>query len=141
MTNTNFSLNTRTVGVIIMPDVAETTLKETKQKLEEQGLQLTFISDKIYHIGDITLDATFDTVHSVLFDSLIVISGEKPLPAPAIENLEIAYKHKKAIGFGTDSVNIFDSLSFSQNDPGITDIEQDFDGFLNNVKGHRVWER
>src|SRR5699024_12111917 len=100
-----------------------------------------FISDKIYHIGDITLAAPFDTVHSVLFDSLIVNSGEKPLPAPAIENLEMAYKHKKAIGFGTDSVNIFDSLSFSQNDPGITDIEEDFDGFLNDVKGHRVWER
>lgn len=37
MMNTNFSLNTRTVGVIIMPDVAEKTLKETKEKLEKQG--------------------------------------------------------------------------------------------------------
>lgn len=141
MMNTNFSLNTRTVGVIIMPDVAEKTLKETKEKLEKQGLQPMFISDKIYHIGDMTLDATFDTVHAVLFDSLIVISGEQPLPAPAIENLEIAYKHKKAIGFGTDSVNIFDSLSFTKDDAGVTDIEQDFDGFLNDVKAHRVWAR
>lgn len=99
MMNTNFSLNTRTVGVIIMPDVAEKTLKETKEKLEKQGLQPMFISDKIYHIGDMTLDATFDTVHAVLFDSLIVISGEQPLPAPAIENLEIAYKHKKSNWF------------------------------------------
>lgn len=140
MTNTNFSLNTRTVGVIVMPDVAEETLKEAKEKLEKQGLQPMFISDKIYHIGNITLDATFDTVHAVLFDSLIV-SGEQPLPAPAIENLEIAYKHKKAIGFGTDSVNIFDSLSFTKDNLGVTDIEQNFDGFLNDVKGHRVWDR
>src|SRR5699024_4198693 len=103
MMNTNYSLNTRTVGVIVMPDVAEETLTETKSRLEEKGLQPTFISDNIYKIGSTTLDATFDTVHSVLFDSMIVISGKHALPAPAIENLEIAYKHKKAIGFGTDS--------------------------------------
>lgn len=141
MTNTNFSLNTRTVGVIVMPDVPEETLKDAQEKLEQQGLQPMFISDKIYRIGDITLDATFDTVHAVLFDSLIVISGQQPLPAPAVENLEIAFKHKKAIGFGTDSANIFDSLSFSENDDGVTDIEQNFDGFLADVKGHRVWSR
>lgn len=141
MVNTNYSLNTRTIGVIVMPDVAEKTLKEAKTKLEDKGLQPTFISDKIYKIGDTMLDATFDTVHSVLFDSMIVISGQKPLPAPAIENLEIAYKHKKAIGFGTDSANIFDSLSFSENDKGVTDIEKDLDGYLEDVRHHRVWDR
>ncbi|MCG7333232.1 catalase [Salinicoccus roseus] len=141
MENTEFSLETRTVGVMITPDVAEQTLKETKSKLEEQGLQVTFISDKIYKIGDITLDETFDTVHCVLFDSMILLKGEEKPPAPVIENLEIAYKHKKAIGYGIDSGDIFDMLSFTKEDKGVADIEQDLDGFLEAVKGHRVWDR
>ena len=141
MENTEFSLETRTVGVMLTPDVAEQTLKETKSKLEEQGLQVTFISDKIYKIGDITLDETFDTVHCVLFDSMILLKGEEKPPAPVIENLEIAYKHKKAIGYGIDSGDIFDMLSFTKEDKGVADIEQDLDGFLEAVKGHRVWDR
>ncbi|MBY8909376.1 catalase [Salinicoccus roseus] len=141
MENTEFSLETRTVGVMLTPDVAEQTLKETKSKLEEQGLQVTFISDKIYKIGDITLDETFDTVHCVLFDSMILLKGEEKPPAPVIENLEIAYKHKKAIGYGIDSGDIFDMLSFTKEDKGVADIEQDLDGFLAAVKGHRVWDR
>ena len=141
MENTEFSLETRTVGVMLTPDVAEQTLKETKSKLEEQGLQVTFISDKIYKIGDITLDETFDTVHCVLFDSMILLKGEEKPPAPVIENLEIAYKHKKAIGYGIDSGDIFDMLSFTKDDKGVADIEKDLDGFLEAVKGHRVWDR
>src|SRR5699024_9678357 len=100
-----------------------------------------FISDYIYKIGITTLDATFDTVHSVLFDSMIVISGKQALPAPAIENLEIAYKHKKAIGFGTDSASIIDSLSFSEDAKGVTDIEKDLDSHPENVNHHRIWDR
>ncbi len=141
MENTEFSLETRTVGVMLTPDVAEQTLKETKSKLEEQGLQVTFISDKIYKIGEITLDETFDTVHCVLFDSMILLKGEEKPPAPVIENLEIAYKHKKAIGYGIDSGDIFDMLSFTKDDKGVADIEKDLDGFLEAVKGHRVWDR
>ncbi|MFA7744476.1 catalase [Salinicoccus roseus] len=141
MENTEFSLETRTVGVMLTPDVAEQTLKETKSKLEEQGLQVTFISDKIYKIGDITLDETFDTVHCVLFDSMILLKGEEKPPAPVIENLEIAYKHKKAIGYGINSGDIFDMLSFTKDDKGVADIEKDLDGFLEAVKGHRVWDR
>lgn len=141
MENTNFSLETRTVGVMLTSDVAEQTLKETKSKLEEKGLQVTFISDKMYRIGDIIVDETFDTVHCVLFDSMILLKGEEQPPAPVIENLEIAYKHKKAIGYGIDSGDIFDMLSFTKNDKGVADIEQDLDGFLEAVKGHRVWDR
>src|SRR5699024_93176 len=36
MENTTFALDTRTVAVMIMPDIAEETLKETKSKLEEK---------------------------------------------------------------------------------------------------------
>lgn len=139
MMNTNFSLNTRTVGVIITPDVTEDTLKETRTKLEEKGLQVKFISDKIYTIGGTTIDETLDTVHSVLFDSIIIISGEEDLQAPIIEQLEIAFKHKKAIGFGGNPS--FANLSFSENDKGVSNIETELDSFLEDVKNHRVWDR
>lgn len=139
MMNTKHSLNTRTVEVIVTPDVLEDTLKDTKSKLEEKGLQVKFVSDKIHTIGNTTLDETFDTVHSVLFDSVIIMTGESEVPAPAIEQLEIAFKHKKAIGFGGDVS--FDELSFSQDDKGVSNIETDLDGFLEDVKGHRVWDR
>lgn len=139
MMNTNFSLKTRTAGVIVTPDVTEDTLKDLKSKLEDKGMQVKFISDKIHKIGNMTLDETFDTVHSVLFDSMIVITGESELPAPAIEQLEIAYKHKKAIGFGGNVS--FDQLSFSDGDKGVSSIETDMDIFLEDVKNHRVWDR
>lgn len=139
MMNTNFSLNTRTVGVIVMPEVKEETLIETRRKLEDKGLQVSFISDKIYKIGDTMIDDTLDTVHSVLFDSIIVIRGDEELQAPIIEQLEIAFKHKKAIGFGGNPS--FDKLSFSENDKGVTNIETDLDTFLEDVKNHRVWDR
>ncbi len=139
MMNTKFSLNTRTVGVIITPDVTEDTLKETRSKLEEKGLQVKFISDKIYTIGSTTIDETLDTVHSVLFDSMIVISGEEDLQPPVIEQLEIAFKHKKAIGFGGNVS--FAKLSFSEKDKGVSNIETELDNFLEDVKNHRVWDR
>ncbi len=139
MMNTNFRLATRTVGVIVTPDVTEDTLKDTSSKLEEKGMQVKFISDKIHKIGNTTLDETFDTVHSVLFDSMIVITGESELPAPAIEQLEIAYKHKKAIGFGGQVS--FDKLSFDEGKKGVSNIETDLDIFLDDVKHHRVWDR
>lgn len=139
MMNTNFSLNTRTVGVIITPDVTEDTLDETRSKLEDKGLQVKFISDKIYTIGKTTIDETHDTVHSVLFDSMIVISGEEDLQPPVIEQLEIAFKHKKAIGFGGNPS--FGTLSFSEEDKGVSNIETELDQFLDDVKNHRVWER
>ena len=139
MMNTNFSLKTRTVGVIVTPDVTEDTLDETRSKLEDNGLQVKFISDKMHRIGNTILDETFDTVHSVLFDSMIIMTGESELPAPAIEQLEIAYKHKKAIGFGGNVS--FDKLSFSDGEKGISNIETDLDIFLDDVKHHRVWER
>ncbi|SOC45232.1 catalase [Salinicoccus kekensis] len=139
MMNTDFLLKTRTVGVIVTPDVTEDTLDETRSKLEDKGLQVKFISDKMHKIGNTVLDETFDTVHSVLFDSMIVITGESELPAPAIEQLEIAYKHKKAIGFGGNVS--FDKLSFSDGEKGVSNIETDLDIFLDDVKHHRVWDR
>jgi catalase len=72
---------------------------------------------------------------------MILLKGEEKPPAPVIENLEIAYKHKKAIGYGIDSGDIFDMLSFTKDDKGVADIEKDLDGFLEAVKGHRVWDR
>lgn len=139
MMNTNFSLKTRTVGVIVTPDITEDTLNETRNKLEDKGLQVKFISDKIYTIGNTTIDETLDTVHSVLFDSMIVISGEEDLQPPVIEQLEIAFKHKKAIGFGGNPS--FGKLSFSENDKGVSNIEKELDTFLEDVKNHRVWDR
>lgn len=141
MENTTSSLDTRTVGVMIMPDIAEETLKETKSKLEEKGLQPSFIADKIYKVGDLQIDETFDTVHSVLFDSVIALKGKGQLPKEAVENLEIAFKHKKAIGYGSLSGNIFEPLSFNENDKGVSNIEADFNDFLNDVASHRIWDR
>ncbi len=78
-------------------------------------------------------------MHSVLFDSIIIISGEEDLQAPIIEQLEIAFKHKKAIGFGGNPS--FANLSFSENDKGVSNIETELDSFLEDVKNHRVWDR
>lgn len=141
MTNHPASLETRTLGVMITPDVAEATLKETKDKFEKHGMDVSFISDKIHSIGDVMVEETFDTVHSVLFDAVVVLKGKEALQPEAIENLAIAFKHKKAIGYGVDEGDISDVLPFSLEAKGVTDIEKNVDQFLKDVKAHRVWNR
>src|SRR5699024_2066493 len=44
MMNTNFSLNTRTVGVIITPDVTEDTLDETRRDRKSTRLNSSHVS-------------------------------------------------------------------------------------------------
>ncbi|TVT27300.1 catalase [Salinicoccus cyprini] len=141
MSNTPASLETRTIGVMITPDVAEQTLKETKEKFEKHGIEVSFIGDKIHSIGDVRVEETFDTVHSVLFDAVVVLKGKAQLQPEAIENLAIAFKHKKAIGYGIDEGDISDALQFSLEAKGVTDIEKDVDQFLEDVKAHRIWDR
>ncbi|MFC3418911.1 catalase [Salinicoccus hispanicus] len=141
MKNTPASLETRTIGVMITPDVAEKTLKETKDKFEKHGIDVSFISDKIQSVGDVRVEETFDTVHSVLFDAVVVLKGKEPLQPEAIENLAIAFKHKKAIGYGVDEGNISEVLPFPMDAKGVTNIEKNVDQFLQDVKGHRIWDR
>ncbi|MCG1009834.1 catalase [Salinicoccus sp. ID82-1] len=141
MSNTPASLETRTIGVMITPDVAEQTLKETKEKFEKHGIEVSFIGDKIHSIGDVRVEETFDTVHSVLFDAVVVLKGKAQLQPEAIENLAVAFKHKKAIGYGIDEGDISDALPFSLDAKGVTDIEKDVDQFLEDVKAHRIWDR
>ncbi len=141
MANTPSSLETREIGIMITPDVPTEKMLTLQQKLEDKGTAVTFISDKIRKIGDDVMTETFDTVHSVLFDAVIVLKGQENLHPEAIENLEIAFKHKKAIGFSTEGDDIFKALSFTGDDKGVTNIEENLEQYLEDVKSHRIWDR
>jgi len=105
--NSDGSVRTRKVAILVAEGVDSASLKPVQQAIEAAGAQCTVIS---FRLGTVTsaskrqihIDATFATMPSVMFDAVLVPAGQEGIETlarsgDAVHFVLEAYKHCKAI--------------------------------------------
>jgi len=156
------SIKTRQIAILAADGVDENSLNAMKKALEAAGAQTKVIAS---HLGYITaengkqikVDQSFLTASSVLFDAVYVPDGAKSASLlsdepDAIDFINEAYKHCKAIAADGDGVNLMDLTAAghkirSENKAekehlayGIL-LNRNSKEFINAIAQHRFWER
>ena len=156
------SIKTRQIAILAADGVDENSLNAMKMALEAAGAQTKIIASHQGFIAaengkQIKVDQSFLTASSVLFDAVYVPDGAKStsllsVNPDAIDFINEAYKHCKAIAADGDGVNLMDLTAagtkiHNENKPekehmayGIL-LNRNSKEFINAIAHHRFWER
>jgi len=152
------TISGRVIGFIIANGAHVNAVNSLKTKLESQNARVDFIAPSLAPVkadnGTVYIPRhTLTNTASVCFDALYICGGEEScneLLNPENKNSVLnfvneAYRHCKAIYFGTDTDPIYQLSNVSKRtheDPAI--IKEDNDNsdnsFIQAVANHRVWE-
>lgn len=155
MANTNKnSVATRQVAFLIANGVDAASVSSMKNALEKQGAVVKLIAPQLGTITPVngsalTIDESFLTAASVLYDAVFIPAGKKSVDAllkeaDAVHFISQAYKHCKAIAAASDGADLLRAsyIDTDAEDAGIvigkTGIEKEF---INAIAQHRAWER
>ena len=146
------SIKTRSIAILAANGVDEDSLLETKNALEAEGALTKIITHKLGSIKgatgkEIKVDQSFLNTSSVLFDAVYIPPGAKSVSSliaesDAIDFVNEAYKHCKAIAANGDGVDLLDQ-SYAANklsDAGLI-IDKSVKDFIKAIAQHRFWER
>ncbi|KFC18099.1 catalase [Epilithonimonas lactis] len=152
------SIESRVIGFIMEDGVNASDVNSLKSKLEEEGAEVQIIAGSLSPVkaddgSSFTPKHSLTSTASVCFDALYICSGktssdnllnEDNKPG-TIHFVNEAYKHCKAIYFGTDTDEIFKAsqvASKKHKDSAIVTAEsQNANGsFIKAIANHRVWE-
>ena len=152
------SIESRVIGFIMEDGVNASDVNSLKSKLEAEGAEVQIIAGSLSPVkaddgSSFTPKHSLTSTASVCFDALYICSGktssdnllnEDNKPG-TVHFVNEAYKHCKAIYFGTDTDEIFKAsqvASKKHKDPAIVTSEsQNADGsFIKAIANHRVWE-
>lgn len=152
------TIKSRKIGFILANGADGGAINDLKTKLEAEGAKVELIAPSLAHIrtndgAELAPKHTLNNTSSVCFDALYICSGAdsvKELMVAEHKNLVLhfineAYKHCKAIYFGTDTQVFYHNSNISakqHDDPGIITWEdgKPTDKFINAIAKHRVWD-
>jgi len=146
------SIKTRSIAILAANGVDEDSLIATKNALEAEGATTKIISHKLGTIKgatgkEIKVDQSFLNTSSVLFDAVFIPSGAKSVSSliaesDAIEFVNEAYKHCKAIAANGDGVDLLNQFYAAKklSDAGLI-IDKSVKHFIKAIAQHRFWER
>ncbi|WDF45604.1 catalase [Chryseobacterium sp. KACC 21268] len=152
------SIESRVVGFIMEDGVNASDVNSLKSKLESEGAEVQIIAGSLSPVkadngSSFTPKHSLTSTASVCFDALYICSGKSSSDNLLNEDnkpgtvhfVNEAYKHCKAIYFGTDTDEIFKAsqvASKKHKDPAIVTSEsQNADeAFIKAIANHRVWE-
>ncbi|MFC5589888.1 catalase [Sporosarcina soli] len=144
--------DTRKVAVLLGEQFDGNELESIVTACLDAGMVVDIVSDKfgIIHAENglaIEVDETFLTVHSVLYDAVLVVGGEVDNPTKfkkdIINFVNEAFQHYKPIGVASTGVSFFDA-SDAEVGSGIVmaDESNNFNNdFIAAVAAHRHWDR
>ncbi len=152
------TIKSRKIGFIIGNGFDAKAINSLKTKLESEEAVVEIIAPTLAPVkGDddsvIIPKHSLTSIASVCFDALFIGDGkasEKELLAPENKHLTLhfvneAYKHCKAIYFGSETENIYNKSNLADkthDDPAIVtaeDAHQD-KKFIDAIAKHRVWD-
>ncbi|WP_394184759.1 catalase [Metabacillus halosaccharovorans] len=150
--NTKILPNTRKVGVIIGPNFNGEDIVKVCHALKAEGIIVEVISDKLgiqKGLGgtEITVDHTFLTSDSVLFDAIYAAGGKdvsQKFKEQAAYFINEAFSHFKAIGATSEGISwlpkvlLGDSPGVILEDGNMNKFAQDF---VQAISSHRHWNR
>ncbi len=143
---------TQKVGVLIGNEFDDEEVKQTLQKLEDQGVFIEVISEKLGTVigkqgTKIKVDKPFLSTYEVLYDSLYIVGGttenKERFNDDVMTFLVHAYKHYKPIGVATTGTHYFHKDDINKL-PGVvfaTDSKQFEKDFLKAIAQQRFWNR
>ena len=152
------TIKTRKVAFLAANGVKNESLNKMKKALVDKGAIVKLISLKLGTItsddgNKLTVDGSFLTDASVLYDAVYIPDGKKSIAAlltepDAIHFVNEAYKHCKAIATGTDSsailketfVKEIESKNLKMEEAGVI-TDGNADKFIGCIASHRFWIR
>lgn len=152
------TIKTRKVAFLVADGVKDLSLSKMKKALTENGAMVKLISMKQGPISTeggkkITVDGSFMTDASVLYDAVYIPDGKKHITALLTEPNSIhfvneAYKHCKAIATGGDGaaflkktfVKEIESKNLNMEEAGVITNGKP-DKFIGCIAKHRFWNR
>lgn len=148
------TIKSRKIAILAADGVNETALNAVKAALEAEGAVTEVIAPRLGQIKSagkslITVDQSFLTAASVLFDAVYVPGGKASAvtlaaEADAVHFLNEAYKHCKAIAIDEDAWAVLKSTYIDKADLGVI-VDQDAvklsKVFAKAIAQHRFWER
>lgn len=152
------TIKSRKIGFIIANGVQASAVTSLKTKLEKEGATVEMIAPTLAPVkaddGSVLVPKhSLTSIASVCFDALYIGDGkasEKELLAPENKHLTLyfvneAYKHCKAIYFGSETENIYNKSNVADkthDDPAIVKWEdaQGHKKFMDAIANHRVWD-
>jgi len=151
------TIKSRKIGFIAANGADGSLLNALKTKLESEGAKVELIAPSLAPIkttdGSLIPKHSLTSTASVCFDALYISAGEKSaqeLMGPENKHLSLrfineAYKHCKAIYFGTGTDILYDNSNIAMKqheDPAVV-IEKEGgsdEQFIKAVAAHRVWQ-
>ena len=137
----NRPLPGHSVAVLINGDIDPETLKKYAKEFASNGLNYAFIGKQQKELSDdITVNDTYETGHSTLFDSLVILSDGNGLVPDAEEFAALAYKHKKPIIFNEAAAKDLQDGKIKLDAPGVFTSDNP-DTIVKAFDKVRYWDR
>ncbi|WP_414047250.1 catalase [Macrococcus equi] len=140
MENTVKKLDTLAVALLVTPDSKEDELKAIIKAFTANKVNYKLVAKEATTIGALKVTETFDTVHSTLFDGILVVDAELPLLPPAKDYIEAANRHFKTIGYTTRAKKAIEETSVKPDGVGIVEVK-DAKDYLAELAIIRHWDR
>jgi catalase len=151
------TIKSRKIGFIIGNGANGAALTDLKTKLESKGAKVEIIAPSLAPVitdnGPLIPKHSLTSTASVCFDALYIGAGEKSaaeLMDPENRHLSLrfineAYKHCKAIYFGTGTEELYMSsnIAMKKHEDRAVIISKDGgsdEQFITAIAGHRVWD-
>lgn len=141
MENTVKKLDTLSVAVLVTEQSDEAKIKKLLTTLADNKVNYKLVSEKAFKLGELKVSETFDTVHSTLFDGLIVLDVKTPLLPAAKDFIEAANRHFKTIGYDTSVAKAIEETAVDVAQPGIVELSDDANKYLDALVVQRHWDR
>nr|WP_241864487.1 catalase [Staphylococcus massiliensis] len=129
------------VAIVVDGEVDEETLKAYAKTAANNKLNYAFISHKPKHITEsFGITETFDTVHPVLFDSLVTLSDDTPLSKEAEFFMEQSFVHCKPLVLTETAKANLNSDKVDVTQPGVF-VSNEANAIVEQFKEVRYWDR
>ncbi|WP_445489115.1 catalase [Niallia sp. 03133] len=143
MANTNRKPDTKTVAILLNGKADAEHLTKWLKTLAQHKVNYSIVDKKVHAINEtLQVTDTYDTADSSLFDAAILVSSESSIAAPALEFIEMTYKHFKPLAI---SITLPESLTQSRvkiEEAGVYDLSnKTIADFIEGITQGRFWER
>lgn len=146
--NAKHTVNGRNVAILINDGSDAEAVKSLKSALKDQGSRVTIVAPKAHGIklsdgSSVHVDGALTGMPSALFDATAVVLSRKGTEAllgesAAVQWVQDAYGHLKAIGYTSGSVPLLKKAGISLSQDGVV---SDLNDRFVKAAGRRFWSR
>ena len=135
--------DTKSVAIVRIGDPDLERLADWTMAFNEHRVNYTIVGEKLHDLPNpLKVTATFDTADPALFDAVLLISSEPSIPTPALEFIEMTFKHYKPLALALHDNRILEKARVKADEAGVYDLTAStIQAFINGIAQGRFWER